>query len=447
MTGRSAVKMLSYRWLLFAILALAYGFVYFHRNCLAVVADDLAREFHVAASTLGMFSSIYFYCYAAMQFPAGLLSDSVGPRRTVTFSLLLATLGTVVFVLAPGIKVAMLARAMVGLGVSMVFIPTMKILAQWFRPREFAFMSGLMQAAGGVGILGATSLLGWLATQTGWRASFGIIAGCTLLLVVAAWWIVRDHPADKGWPSIAEIDGRETAVPPGTETTKPSGTAADGGGLAAPKISLWRGVRTVMAQKYFWPVAVWFFFDCGIFFGFGSLWAGHYLIHVYGMNKVQAAGILSTIAWGMVLGAPLLGLLSQRVLRSRKKTFILCTSALVILLLALVLFPAGLSSLALIVWFFLFSICSSAIVIMGFTTTKELFPVEIAGTCVGMVNFFPFFGGAIFQWLLGGVLDVCGKNVAGLYPVAAFRMVLLVLLVASIMSLACTFLMKETYRK
>ncbi len=447
MTGRSAVKMLSYRWLLFAILALAYGFVYFHRNCLSVVADDLAREFHVAAGTLGVFSSIYFYCYAAMQFPAGLLSDSVGPRRTVTFSLLLALLGTVVFVLAPGIKVAMVARAMVGLGVSMVFIPTMKILAQWFRPREFAFMSGLMQAAGGVGILGATSLLGWLATQTGWRASFGIIAASTLLLVVAAWWIVRDRPADKGWPSIAEIDGRETAIPPGTGAMKPSGTAADGGGLAAPKVSLWRGVRTVVAQKYFWPVAVWFFFDCGIFFGFGSLWAGPYLTHVYGMSKIEAAGILSTIAWGMVLGAPVLGLLSQRVLRSRKKTFILCTSALVILLLALVLFPAGLSSLALIVWFFLFSICSSAIVIMAFTTTKELFPLEIAGTCVGMVNFFPFFGGAIFQWLLGGVLDVYGKNDTGLYPVAAFRTLLLVLLLASVASLTCTFLMKETYRK
>ena len=138
------------------------------------------------------------------------------------------------------------------------------------------------------------------------------------------------------------------------------------------------------------------------------------------------------LAWGMVLGGPLLGLLSQRVFRSRKKTFTLCASALVILLLALTLFPTGLSRTALVAWFFLFSVCSSAIVIMGFTTTKELFPVEIAGTCVGMVNFFPFFGGAIFQPLLGQVLDAYGKNDAGLYPVEAYRMVLFVLLVASV---------------
>jgi len=430
MIDKPTVRMLSFRWLLFAILALAYCFVYFHRNCLSIVADDLVREFEVTASAIGVLGSIYFYCYAAMQFPAGLLSDSVGPRRTVTFSLLLAAAGSLLFALAPTFTVAKLARVMVGLGASMVFIPTMKILAQWFRAREFAFMSGLMQAAGGVGILGATSLLGWLATQAGWRVSFGIIAAGTLLLVLGAWWLVRDRPADKGWPSIAEIDHQES-TPVASQT----------------KISLGHGVRIVLAQKYFWPVAIWFFFDCGIFFGFGSLWSGPYLGHVYGMSKVETGAVLSMIAWGMVLGGPLLGVLSQRVLRSRKKTFILCTSALVILLLALALFPTGLSRTVLVVWFFLFSVCSSAIVIMAFTTTKELFPVEIAGTCVGMVNFFPFFGGAIFQPLLGRVLDAYGRNDAGRYPVEAFRTVLLVLLAASVLSLACTFLMKETYRK
>jgi sugar phosphate permease len=430
MDGKSIAKMLSFRWLLFAILALAYCFVYFHRMSLSVVATDLARDFGATASAIGILGSIYFYCYAAMQFPAGLLADSVGPRRTVTFSLLLAAVGGLLFGLAPGIKVAMAARAMVGLGVSMVFIPTMKILAQWFRAREFAFMSGMMQAAGGVGILVATSFLGWLATRAGWRASFGIVAGCTLAIVLAAWRIVRDRPADRGWPSLAEIDHQENP------TAEPS-----------KAIGLWQGVRTVVRERYFWPVAVWFFLDCGIFFGFGMLWSGPYLEHAYGMGKAQAGAILSMLAWGMVLGGPILGLLSQRVLKSRRRTFMLCMGMLVILLLAVTFFPAGLSRTALAGWFFLFSVCSSAIVIMGFTTTKELFPVQIAGTSVGMVNFFPFFGGAVFMPLLGSVLDRYGKSDAGQYPVEAYRAILLVLLIASAAALACTFLMKETYRK
>jgi sugar phosphate permease len=427
---RATTRMLSFAWLLFAVLALAYCFVYFHRVSLSVVADDLVKDFHTKGSVIGLLGSIYFYCYAAMQIPAGLLSDSVGPRRTVTLSLLLAAAGSLLFALAPTIKLAILARALVGLGVSMVFIPTMKILSQWFRAREFAFMSGMMQAAGGIGILAGTWLLGLLATYAGWRLSFEIIAGGTLGLVAAAWLLVRDRPTDMGWPSIAELEHRDAGSAP-----------------TAARISLAQGVRTVLSEKYFWPVAIWFFFDCGIFFGFAGLWSGSYLMHTYGMNKTQAGQVLSMVAWGMVLGGPLLGLLSQRVLKSRKKTFMLCTFVLALLLLLVTLFPAGLPRPLLVLWFFLFSVASSAIVVMAFTTTKELFPVEIAGTSVGMVNFFPFFGGAVFMPVLGWVLDAYGKNPAGQYPVAAWRTVLLILLLSSLACLACTFLMKDTYRK
>ena len=212
------------------------------------------------------------------------------------------------------------------------------------------------------------------------------------------------------------------------------------------KIGLGQGVRRVLSEGAFWPVAVWFFFDCGIFFAFGGLWAGPYLMHTYGLSKGQAGAILGMTAWAMIVGGPLLGLLSQKVLRSRKKTFILCTSLLVALLLFLNIFPAGLPRVVLYPWFFLFSVSSSAIVVMGFTSTKELFPVEMAGTSVGMVNFFPFLGGAVFMPLLGRVLDAYPRNAAGGYPEAGYHMVLVILLLASLISLACTFVMKETYR-
>lgn len=422
-------KVLSFRWLLFAILATGYALVYFHRFSTSVVANDLMRDFRTTAGVLGLLNSAYFYPYAAMQFPAGLLSDSIGPRRTVMFSLLIGVVGSFLFALAPNAGTAAAARVLVGLGVSMVFIPTLKMVSQWFRAREFALMSGILQAAGGLGILGATWILGLLATRFTWRLSFHFIAACTAATVAAVWLIVRDKPADLGWPSIAQIEGR-------TEEANP----------AQGKIGLWQGVRRVLSEGAFWPVAVWFFFDCGVFFAFGGLWSGPYLMHTYGLSKGQAGAILSMTAWAMILGGPLLGLLSQKVLRSRKRTFILCTSLLVVLLLFLNIFPAGLPRAVLYLWFFLFSVSSSAIVVMGFTSTKELFPVEIAGTSVGTVNFFPFFGGAVFMPLLGRVLDAYPKSAAGGYPVAAYHMILVILLLASLISLACTFVMKETYR-
>jgi len=107
----------------------------------------------ITAGVMGLLGSIYFYCYAAMQLPAGLLSDSVGPRRTVTTFLVAASAGSILFGLAPNIEMAFVGRILVGFGVSMVFIPTMKILSQWYHPHEFASMAGILNAVGGAGVM------------------------------------------------------------------------------------------------------------------------------------------------------------------------------------------------------------------------------------------------------------------------------------------------------
>ena len=421
-------KVIRYRWGIFITLALAYFFVYFHRLSLSVVANDIAREFSVSASVLGLLGSLYFYCYAVMQLPAGLLSDSIGPRRTVTFFLIIASAGSFIFGISPSIEIAFVGRILVGFGVSMVFIPTMKILSQWFRAREFALMAGILNAVGGLGVMAATWLLAWLTTKLGWRVSFELIGGFTLVIAAAVWLIVRDKPSDLQWPTIQEIDGLQQSE-----------------NRAETSLKLLEGARIVITEKYFWPVAIWFFFDCGVFFGFGALWGGPYLAHVYGMSGPESGAILSMIAWGMIIGSPLLGFLSDRVLKSRKKLFILCGVALSIVFLVLYIYPASLTKGILALLFFLISVCSSAIVVLGFTTTKELFPLSIAGTSVGTVNLFPFLGGAVYMPLLGRVLDAFPKLENGLYSLQAYSTLLLLLFISSLLALGCSFFMKETF--
>src|SRR5512136_2976406 len=108
-------KVLIYRWLVFWIMALAYVFVYFHRLCPAVVAVDLQKAFGASAGLMGILASAYFYPYALMQLPAGLLSDSIGPRKTVTVFLTIAGVGSLIFGMASEIGAAIAARVMVGI--------------------------------------------------------------------------------------------------------------------------------------------------------------------------------------------------------------------------------------------------------------------------------------------------------------------------------------------
>ncbi len=414
---------LRYRWLIFWILALSYVLVYFHRLCPAVVAVDMMRDLNAGGAMLGLLGSAYFYTYALMQLPAGLLSDSWGPRRTITLFFAVAFIGSLLLGLAPTVLWAIVGRALVGLGVSMLFVPTMKVLAEWFRIREFATMTGILMAMGGIGTLTAATPLALLSTWIGWRLSFVVVGIATSALAILVWLFVRDRPADLGWPSPSE-----------QSVTSPQA------------VGLMEGMKKVLAYPRFWPVAIWFFFDCAVFFSFGGLWGGPYLMQVYGLTKAQAGQILSMLAIGMIAGSPMLSVLSNRVFQGRKPVLVLSSFVLLCLTALLAFYTDGLPIAGLYLICLGLGIFSSAVVVIGFTTTKELFPVQIAGTSTGLVNIFPFAGGAIFQPLLGYVLESHGR-VGDAFTLAGYEKAFFVLFVCGIIAFVASLCLQETLAK
>ncbi|MBU1451453.1 MAG: MFS transporter [Proteobacteria bacterium] len=422
MTAATVTRPSPYRWLVFAVLACAYLLVYFHRTCPAVVAADLMHDLGAGATSLGLLGAAYFYPYALMQLPAGLLSDTWGPRKTITLFFSLAGVGAIWLGLAGSIGPAIAARSLVGLGVAMVFVPTIKVLTHWFTRGEFARMMGILMALGGVGAYTAAQPLAWLSIVLGWRGSFIIIGVATLVLAGIIWVVVRNRPEDKGLPAL------------------PDPLAAPQGGPAMP---LSQGIKLVLGNPRFWAVAGWFFITPGIFFALGGLWGGPYLMQVYGLSKTQAGGVLNMLAVGMIVGGPLISWVSDKVLVSRKRTMIITGAGLFVLLGVLYLIPASLSRPMLYLWFFLFSICSSAIVVIGFTTTKELFPVAIAGTSTGLMNLFPFLGGAVLQPASGWLLQIQGGP-QGPYSPAMYQSIFLFYLALALVALICACLAKDT---
>lgn len=413
-------KALRYRWVIFWILALSYVLVYFHRICPAVVAVDMMRDLQAGGGLLGLLSSVYFYPYALMQLPSGLLSDSWGPRRTITLFFTVAFVGSLLLGLAPSLLWAIVGRTLVGLGVSMLFVPTMKTLAEWFRIREFATMTGILMAMGGIGTLIATTPLALLSTWIGWRLSFVVVGIITFLLAILVWVFVRDRPADLGWPSPSELSG------------------------SSPKaVGLLEGMKKVLTCPRFWPVAIWFFFDCAVFFSFGGLWGGPYLMQVYGLTKAQAGQVLSMLAIGMIVGSPMLSFLSNRVFQGRKAVLVLSSFVLLCLTALLAFYTDQLPLPGLYLICLGLGIFSSAIVVIGFTTTKELFPLQIAGTSTGLVNIFPFAGGAVFQPLLGHVLESHGR-VEGAFTLAGYEQAFLILFVCGLLAFLASLCLQET---
>ena len=420
MTDVDLHKARRYRWLIFWSLAFGYVLVFFHRLCPAVVATDMMNDLHAGGALIGFLSSAYFYPYALMQLPTGLLSDSWGPRRTITLFLCAACIGSLLLGLTPSPAGAVLGRLLVGFGVSTLFVCTLKILAEWFSIREFAGMTGLLLAMGGVGSLSAATPMALASTWLGWRVSFVLVGLLTALLAAMVWRVVRDRPADLGWPSPAEHAAT----------------------IESP-VRLTDGIKQVLSLPAFWPLAVWFFCKYGVFTAFAGLWGGPFLMHVYGATKSQAGGILSLVAVGMIVGGPLMGYLSERVIKGRKPTIILASSVIVGIT-ALLAFSTGSLSLPLIGALCLgLGIFASAIAVVGFTSARELFPAGIAGTCFGLLNLFPFAGGALLQPLLGSILESRGK-VGQAFTLAGYREAFFVLFLSALAAFVASLFVKET---
>lgn len=166
-------------------------------------------------------------------------------------------------------------------------------------------------------------------------------------------------------------------------------------------------------------------------------------MQVYGLTKAQAGQILSMMAIGMIVGSPLVSFLSNRIFRGRKPVLVL-SSFIVLCLTALLAFhTAGLPIAVLYLICLGLGIFSSAIVVVGFTTTKELFPVQIAGTSTGLVNLFPFAGGALFQPFIGYLLERNGR-VEGAFTLAGYQQAFLSLFLCGIIAFLSCLLLKET---
>ncbi len=414
-----------YRYLIFGVLGAAYILVFFHRLAPAIVAVDMMRDLKTGGALMGILASAYFYPYALMQIPAGLLSDSWGPRRSVTFFFIFAAAGSVALGLAENVGAAIVARIVVGLGVAMVFVPTMKILTNWFESEKFVRMTGILMALGGVGGYVAATPLAYLSEAISWRGAMVVIGALTLGIALAVWLLVRDTPQEMGFQP---LNGNVNYNP----TVK--------------KVGLLRGMGMVLKETRFWPWAVVFFLGATVNLSFSGLWGGPFLMQVYGMSKTQAGGILSMMAIGLIFGAPVMSLLSDKVFHSRKKVLLINQFSALGIFVPLAFFTGDFSKTMLYIWCFSYSFMSSGAVVVGYTSIKEYFPMEISGTATGLINIFPFAGAALGQPLMGWYLDHMGST-GGHYSVDAYSAALKIGLIFLFGALVASTFVKETFPK
>ncbi len=406
-----------YGWVVWFLSTLFLFYKYAIEVSPSVMAASLMSDFHIDGAELGNLAACYFYSYLLMQIPAGLLVDRYGPRKVTSIAILFCALGTICLGFTDSIWVAMLGRFLTGIGAAFSAINCLKITANWFPIKRFAFMAGLMMSIGMLGAVGGQAPLSLFISAVGWRVALQIIGYSGLGLAFLFYVAIRDHPENK----------RDVRIIPS-------------------KTDIKMAFKELFKKKQPWLLSIY----SGLAFApvsvFGGLWGVPFLMQYTGLPHAGAAHQISLIFIGFAVGAPLCGYLSD-LFGSRKKIMYLGTF-LATICMGLVIYAPISSQMLLGFLLFGFGLTISTF-LLSFTMIKEIIAPIFAATAIGFMNTFDALIGAISDPLTGKILDVFWDGTmekgARIFSVFAYKLSLSTLPLYLLVSFILLFFIKETY--
>jgi sugar phosphate permease len=415
-------KVLSYRWVVYGVLIVSYFLVFFHRMSVGVVKDELMSGFNMSATSFANLGAMYFYAYAIMQIPAGIMADSIGVKKTIVSGSLITGLGSILFGMAPSILFTFIGRAMVGIGVSVTFISIAKIQTMWFREKEFGTMTGLTGLVGNLGGVVAQTPLAIMVATFSYQYTFVAIGLLSVLVAIIAFRFVFNKPEDMGLPSIAEIEGRDTSKYE----------------LQTPSIK--KGLIGVLKNKRTWPPFILLTSYCMTFFAFAGTWGISYYVDGFSMTKINASNNIILILVSMAIGSLVIGIFSDRI-KSRKIPLIIFGVIANIVWILFVLFmkentPVGLIRLMMVLYGFFISSFT-----MSWAIGKESNNPMYSGMAVAVVNTGAFIGGALGPVIFAIFLERLIGIESGML---LYRYSMMFCVAMNLIGLMASFLVKDT---
>ncbi len=378
-------------WAIFAVCVIGFDLSMFYRVSVTVISPELARDLSLSATELGDLSAAFFYAFALCQIPLGMSLDRLGARRVMTGLGLVGVGSAVMFALAESASTAVIARVLMGIGMSCNLMGPLYLISIWFPPNRFATVTGLLTSLGVLGQLGAATPLVYLSQALGWRGAFVAVAAFNLVQVAAPYFIVRDRrPGVESPPVVSE--------------------------------NPLKGLGQVLKMPLYWIISMGNFFRYGCIMAIIGLWGGPYLINAMGLSPVEAGNALFATSLGFMIGQPIFGRMSDSMFQTRKGIIIpsLFVSALFTLILGWL--PSGLTVWAVYTLFFIMGLASAPGQIM-FAHIRELVPPHLTARAMTSTNLFLMIGPAAVMQFSGLLVDIepTAINSAGdLWPVWIF---------------------------
>lgn len=360
-------------WLMCALGAIYYSYEYLLRVTPSVMMPELTDYFDLSQASVGFLSAMYYYAYVPMQLPVGILMDRYGPRRLLTFACFLCVLGTYLFAGTKLYYVAATGRFLIGFGSAFAFVGVLKLATIWLPENKLGLAAGTATALGTIGGMTGNNIIGEMVVRTGWQPTLIYTAVFGIFLTATLWFCLRDNKNSE------EVTGT----------------------ISSFKQSM-IDLLIIIKSKQIWLNGL---YGCLIYLPttvFAELWGISYFHQARGLTHSEANFTNSLIFLGFTIGAPLMGIISDKIRKRKMPMFLGGVVATFIMLIILYYPKLSVSSLYMLAFALGIFYSVQALV---FVVGREVSPDEAAGTAMAMTNMIVMAGPMFLQPLIGKLLD------------------------------------------
>lgn len=334
-----------------------------------LMMQNIMEQFSIDASHFGMLAAFYYYGYAGMQIPIAILLDHFGARNTICLFATICGLATLVFTYTECFYVALASRFLIGAGSAVGFLGVSKVVSEWFPKEQYARMVGLSFTFGLMGaIYGGKPVHLCIEAYGGQNVAF-TLAIISIAIGCGAYWIVRP-PQEKAHTTDAPL------------------RLAD--------------LSTIFTSPTLWFLAIGNLLMVGSLEGFGDVWGVPYLMQAFGLDKGDAAGLVSFIFFGMLVGGPLLAYIAKH--WSNYVVIVASGFGMAIAFAWLFTLDTYHAPLLACLFFIVGILCCYQVIV--FAAGSDWVSPQQLGITIAFLNCLNMLGGSFFHTTIGKLMDV-----------------------------------------
>jgi MFS family permease len=215
------------RWRIAGLMGAGVLINYFDRISISVAGPQLESSFHLTPVDLGVLFSAFFWSYALLQIPIGVVVDRFGVTRVGRWSAFLWTAASALTAFAGGFAGIFAARLLLGIAEAPSFPASSKATGYWFPRNERALSTSIYDVGAKFSNVIGVPLVALAVVRLGWRWGFGVVAALSFVYFLAFCWMYRDPSQHPGLTrEEREYIAAGGAAPEGQSSAAPAGMLA-----------------------------------------------------------------------------------------------------------------------------------------------------------------------------------------------------------------------------